>query len=153
MPPSGKGPKQCFGRKPPAFREELKMREFFGIERGWGITVVRVVMGIILIVAGLQKFMTGLGVVAAGFEKIPVPLPGLTAPFISVLELVGGVCLLVGLWTRWFGLIFALEHLVTTFWVKFRLQGWNSGRLELMLVAAGILLLLSGPGKAAIDKE
>jgi len=129
------------------------MREFFGIERGWGITVVRVVTGIILIVAGLQKFMTGLGVIAAGFEKIPIPLPGLTAPFVSVLELVGGVCLLVGLWTRWFGLIFALEHLVTTFWVKFRMQGWNSGRLELMLVAAGILFLLSGPGEAAIDKE
>ena len=65
----------------------------------------------------------------------------------------GGLCLLVGVWTRWFGLIFALEHPVTTVWVKFQLQGWNSGRLELVRVVAGILLLLSGPGKAAIDKE
>ena len=121
--------------------------------RDWGITVVRVTMGIILIVAGLQKWMAGMGAIAGGFEKIPIPLPWLAAPFISALELVGGALLFLGFKTRWLGLVFALEHTVTTFWVKFRLQGWNNGRLELMLVASGLMLLLSGPGKAAIDKE
>ena len=129
------------------------MREILGIQRQWGITVVRVVMGIIILVAGYQKFAGGVGVVAAGFEKIPIPLPWLAAPFISTLELVGGALLILGLGTRWLGLVFALEHLVTTFWVKFRLQGWNNGRLELLLVACGIMLFLIGPGKAAIDKD
>ena len=53
---------------------------------------------------------------------------------------------------RWLGLLFAIEHTVTTFWVQYRLRGWDSGRLELMLLAAAIMLFLAGPGKAAIDK-
>ncbi len=126
------------------------MREVFGIPREWGITVVRVAMGIILLSYGYQKFAGGVGAVAAGFEKYQIPLPGLAAPFISTLELVGGALLIVGLGARWIGLLFALEHVVTTFWVQLRLRGWPNGRSELLLMACGILLFLAGPGRAAI---
>jgi len=34
---------------------------------------------------------------------------------------------------------------------EFAGPGWNAGRLDLMLLAGGILLFLAGPGKAAID--
>jgi hypothetical protein len=34
-----------------------------------------------------------------------------------------GVLLLLGFKTRWLGLLFAIEHTVTTFWVQFRLRG------------------------------
>lgn len=119
----------------------------------WGITVVRITMGVIITVAGFKKWMAGMGVITAGFEKIPIPLPWISAPFISTLEVVGGVLLLLGFKTRWLGLLFAIEHTVTTFWVQFRLRGWDSGRLELMLLAAAIMLFLAGPGKAAIDKD
>jgi len=104
-------------------------------------------------VAGFKKWMAGIGVIAAGFEKIPIPLPGISAPIISTLELVGGLLLLRGSKTRWLGLLFAIQHTVTTFRVQFRLRGWDRGRLELMLLTAGIMLFLAGPGKAAIDKE
>ncbi len=129
------------------------MRKVLGIQREWGITVVRVVMGIIILIAGYQKFAGGVGTVAAGFEKIPIPLPWLAALFISTLELVGGALLILGLGVRWLGIVFALEHVVTTFWVQLRLRGWPNGRLELMLMAAGIMLFLAGPGKAAIGKN
>src|SRR2546425_1022247 len=82
------------------------------IQRDWGITVVRVMMGIIIVIAGYQKFAGGVGAVATGFEKIPIPLPWLAAPFISTLELVGGAFLIVGLGVRWLGLAFALELVV-----------------------------------------
>jgi len=121
------------------------------LQREWGITVVRVMMGIILLTAGYQKFAGGVGVVAAGFEKIPIPLPWLSALFISTLELVGGALLIVGLGVRWLGLAFAFEHVVTTFWVQLRLRGWPNGRFELLLLAGGLMLFLAGPGKMAID--
>src|SRR5262249_31033580 len=121
------------------------------LQRDWGITAVRVVMGIILLTAGYQKFAGGVGTVASGFEKIPIPLPWLSAVFISTLELVGGALLIVGLGVRWLGLAFALEHVVTTFWVQLRLRGWPNGRLELLLLAGGLLLFLAGPGKMAIE--
>ena len=121
------------------------------LQREWGITVVRVVMGIIMLIAGYQKLAGGVGAVAAGFEKIPIPLPWLSALFISILELVGGALLIVGLGVRWLGLAFAIEHVVTTFWVQLRVRGWPNGRLELMLLAGGLLLFLAGPGRMAID--
>jgi putative oxidoreductase len=121
------------------------------IQREWGIAVVRVTMGIILLIAGYQKFAGGVGAAAAGFEKIPIPLPWLSAVFISTVELVGGALLIVGLGVRWLGLAFALEHVVTTFWVQLRLRGWPNGRLELLLLAGGLMLFLAGPGKMAID--
>jgi uncharacterized membrane protein YphA (DoxX/SURF4 family) len=52
---------------------------------------------IIILIAGYQKFAGGVGAVATGFEKIPIPLPWLSAVFISTLELVGGALLIVGL--------------------------------------------------------
>ena len=121
--------------------------------RDWGVTGVRLVMGLIVLVAGTQKWMRGIGAVAAGFEKIPIPVPWPSALFISSLELIGGILLLLGAKTRWLGLLFAIEHTVTAFWVKFRLQGWNDGRLELMRLAAGLMLFLSGPGKLALDRD
>jgi putative oxidoreductase len=121
------------------------------LQREWGITVFRVVMGIITLIAGYQKLAGGVGTIASGFEKIPIPLPWLSAVFISILELVGGALLIVGLGVRWLGLAFAIEHVVTTFWVQLRLRGWPNGRLELMLLAGGLLLFLAGPGKMALD--
>ncbi len=94
-----------------------------GIDPKWGVTAVRVAMA-----------------------------PGISGPFIAFLELLGGLSLLVELFSRWLGLIFALEFVVATFYVKFAGQGWNAGRLDLMLLAGGILLFLAGPGRAALDE-
>jgi putative oxidoreductase len=124
---------------------------FLGVDPEWGVTVVRVVVGLIMAIAGYQKFAGGMEPVATGFAKIPIPLPWLSAVLISTLELVGGALLIVGLGTRWLGLVFALEHVVTTFWVQLRVRGWPNGRLELLLLATAIMLFLVGPGNMAID--
>jgi putative oxidoreductase len=128
------------------------MRGICGIEAGWGITAVRVAMGLIFIVSGWGKLAGGLDNLAAVFAKMGIPVPGVSGPFIGCLELVGGFALLVGLFGRWLGLVFAIEFVVATFYVKFAGPGWNAGRLDLMLLAGGLLLFLAGPGKAAIDE-
>jgi putative oxidoreductase len=130
------------------------MRGVFGIDPGWGITPVRIVMGLIFVVAGYTKLtVTGLPAVAAGFAKYSIPLPGIAALLIAVLELVGGLLLLGGFGTRLLGTLFTCEFIVATFWVKFRLMGWNDGRLDLMILAGALLLVLAGPGRAALDKQ
>ena len=123
-----------------------------GIHPGWGITAVRVMMGIILVVAGYQKLTGGIEGVAGFFGNIGIPLPGLMAPFITALELVGGLLLLVGLGVRWLGLLFFFEHIVTAFVVVLPRGGWNAGRLEMMLLACGLLFFLAGAGKASVDE-
>ena len=129
------------------------MRGIFGVDPGWGVTVVRISMGLIFAVHGYQKFAGGIPGVSAFFAKVSIPLPGLMAPFIAVLELVGGILLVLGLATRWVGLLFALEMIVTTFWVQIPGRGWGASDLDRSLLAGGILLFLAGAGRAALDER
>jgi uncharacterized membrane protein YphA (DoxX/SURF4 family) len=129
------------------------MRGIFGVDPGWGVTVVRVSMGLIFAVHGYQKFAGGIAGVSAFFAKLSIPLPGLMAPFIAVLELVGGILLVLGVATRWGGLLFALEMIVTTFWVQIPGHGWGASDLDRSLLAGGILLFLAGAGRAAVDER
>ncbi|HZF03279.1 MAG TPA: DoxX family protein [Patescibacteria group bacterium] len=122
------------------------------LDPGWGVAVVRVVMGLILLTAGWGKITAGFATVAANFAKMGMPVPGVTGPFIALLELVGGALLLVGLGGRWLGLLFALEFVVATFVVKLPSAGWAGARLDVMLLAGGVLLFLAGSGRVSIDE-
>jgi putative oxidoreductase len=124
-----------------------------GLHPGWGLTAVRVAMGAILFMAGLDKWRIGIGVTSANFAKWSIPLPELAGPFVGALEIVGGALLVLGVFTRWVALSFMLQFVVATFWVKYRLIGWDAGRLDLMFVACGLLLWLHGPGKAAVQRN
>ena len=130
------------------------MRRIWGIDPEWGITVVRLAMAIILIVAGYQKwFQFGVWTgVTGAFTKYGLPMPAVFAVTAATLELVGGIALLVGLFTRWLGLLYICEFLITFFYVKLRLVSFAEGRIDLMMLAGAILLFLAGSGKAAIDE-
>ncbi len=128
------------------------MRGIFGIHSGWGLTLVRLSMGLIFMAHGYQKFMMGMAGVASYFAKVGIPMPELMAPVIATVELVGGILLILGLATRWVGLVLALEMIVTGFWVQTRMNGWNASELDRILLAAGLLLFLAGPGRAAVDE-
>jgi putative oxidoreductase len=129
------------------------MSKGVGIDSRWGITAVRVAMGLIVAVAGIQKWADGVGDVVTAFGRWGIPLPFLAAPFVALLETVGGILLVLGLGTRWLGLLFAIEFAVAAFWVDLRLMGWAHTQLALMLMAGGILLFLNGSGKAALDRN
>ena len=126
------------------------MRGIWGIHPGWGITAVRVAMAIILILAGWAKMNAGMTTVAGNFEKMAVPMANISGPFIAVLELAGGILLLLGAAGRWLGLLYSIEFAVAFFYVKLP-AGFPGARLDLMLLAGGILIFLAGPGKAAVD--
>jgi len=128
------------------------MKGIVGVDPGWGITAVRVMTGLLFAVHGYQKFAGGISGVVGFFAKIAIPLPGLMAPFIATLELVGGILLILGLATRVLGCLFAAEMLVTTLWVKIPGQGWNASDLDRMLLVACVLFILAGPGVAALDR-
>jgi uncharacterized membrane protein YphA (DoxX/SURF4 family) len=50
------------------------MRDLLGIDAARGITVVRVMMGLVFAVHGYQKFSSGVGAVVASFTKMGIPL-------------------------------------------------------------------------------
>src|SRR5215216_4373376 len=112
--------------------------------------------GLIIFVAALEKFAAG---GFAAFSRVTASL-GLPAPefwgaFIPLLELVGGALILVGLGARWVAVLFIIEFLVTSFVLKLPRQppfgGWDSMRIDLMLLAASVAVVLVGPGALAVD--
>jgi putative oxidoreductase len=121
-------------------------------DTGWGVLAVRVAMGLILFGAGWSKVASGFGTVSANFAKMGMPVPGLTGPFIALLELIGGALLLAGLFGRWLGLLFAIEFAVATFVVKLPTTGWAGARLDVMLLAGGLLLFFAGSRRLSIDE-
>ena len=122
----------------------------------WGITVVRVMAGIIITVASFEKFFGG------GFEGftrvssgLGLPMPEVWGVFIPLLELVGGLALLLGFGARWAAFLFIVEYFVTAFVLKVPRQppfgGWDSMRIDLMLWAAVIAIAMVGPGAFALE--
>jgi len=128
------------------------MKRIAGLHPDWGITLVRLMTGLLFAVHGYQKFAGGIGGVTTLFAKLAIPFPGLMAPFIAILELVGGILLLLGVATRVVACLLAVEMLVTTLWVKMPSAGWNASDLDRMLLVACVLLVLAGPGAAALDR-
>ena len=122
------------------------------LDAGWGVMAVRVAMGLIFLGAGWSKVASGFGTVSTNFAKMGMPIPGVTGPFIALLELVGGALLLVGLFGRWVGLLFAVEFIVATLVVKLPTAGWSGARLDLMLLAGGLLLFFAGSGRLSVDE-
>jgi putative oxidoreductase len=124
-------------------------------QSGIGYLIVRVVTGLILLIAGYTKvFVYGMSTMQDNFGKWQIFLPQITGPFISFLELIGGLALVIGLFTRYVGLLFVIEFIVAAYtqWVTLG-KGFAGARLDIMILVAGILLATHGAGMLSVDKQ
>ena len=78
--------------------------------------LMRVGIGIIFLVHGIAKFQSGLGNIEGWFSSIG--LPGFLADVVAVIELVGGILLIVGLFTRYVSAILVIVLLGAIFTAK-----------------------------------
>ena len=120
---------------------------------GYGIAVVRIMAGIILLVAGYAKW-TGPGIAGiTGFlGNVGIPAPGVMAPLLMGFEVIGGLLLILGAFSRFVGAAMIVEFLVAGFAVSLPSQaGWNAARIDFLLLACGVLFLLAGAGVPSVD--
>lgn len=79
---------------------------------------------------------------------------------VVIAEIVGGAALIVGVATRWAALALTVEMVVTTLLVKLPNLGLVAApdrpgvgaEIDLMLLAAMLVLLTPGPGALALDR-
>jgi len=122
---------------------------------GLGIALVRIITGIVFAAHGYQKFFVyGLDGATGAFTQMGIPAPGLTAPLVAILELAGGIALIIGLLTRLVALGLAINMLGAIFFV--RLKGGffapNGAEFEILLFVACVGLVIAGAGALSVDE-
>ena len=120
-----------------------------------GLTVLRVVLGTTFLLHGWQKVTewTVAGT-QASFAQMGVPAAELAAPLAAVLELVGGLMLLLGLGTRVVAALLALTMLGALVLVHLPAGFFAADggiELVLLLAAASVLFVLAGAGRWSLD--
>ncbi len=124
--------------------------------KDWGIAVVRLGVGLTFFLHGWQKvFQSGFPGVTAAFGQMGAPLPEVTGLLVSVLELVGGAALMVGLFTRLISIPLAIDMAAAILIAVLPAKG-NSAplafELELLLFMGAVAMIIGGPGVASIDR-
>lgn len=62
--------------------------------------LLRIAIGIVFVSEGLQKFVQPEALGVGRFAKIGIPIPWFTGPFVGAVETIGGVLILLGLFSR-----------------------------------------------------
>ncbi|MFE7062097.1 DoxX family protein [Sutcliffiella sp. NPDC057660] len=112
--------------------------------------MLRVVLGISFFVHGLDKFQGGIGNVAGWFDSIG--LPGGFAYVVALVELVGGLALVLGLGTRIVAAFISLLMVGAIVKVKLAAGFLNGYELDLAFLAIAVFLAINGSKMLAVDQ-
>jgi uncharacterized membrane protein YphA (DoxX/SURF4 family) len=133
------------------------------------IILIRIFAGLVFLGEGILKFFyASMGV--KRFTLLGFAFPQLTSDLIGGLEILGGICLILGLFTNVFAIVFAIEMIVAFLSTKISMYMGTSplplppvppqvgfwavvheARTDYSQFLAMIFLLIVGPGKASLD--
>jgi putative oxidoreductase len=121
----------------------------------YGLLILRLVLGIAFVVHGWSKLAGGPGNMAGFFGGAGIPLPALMVWVVTIVELVGGILLIIGFLTQIVGVLLAINMLGAIVFVRmsgpFIENGAISWEKEAVFGAAALCLALAGPGLWAVD--
>ena len=117
-------------------------------------TILRVAIGAILFVHGWGKLMSGPSGVTGMFGRIGLPSPGPLAYTAIFLETIGAICIVVGLFTRFFAAALAIEMLIAMLAVHLAKGfGIGGGGYEYVLLLGIVMFAIAirGGGPYSVD--
>ena len=127
-----------------------------GSTQACGLTILRIVVGIVFLVHGYQKlFKMGIHGVAGFFGHSGIPLPMAAAVIVTLVEFVGGILLVFGIATRIAAALNAVDMAVAILVVHLKHGFYNQNmgfEYPLTLLAATLCLTLAGGGMLSVKK-
>jgi putative oxidoreductase len=121
--------------------------------RDYGITILRVIVGVFFFAHGYAKWGMGVDGVAGFFGHLGIPAPGVMAALVTTLELGGSIALIIGLFTQPLALAFVADMVGAITFAKktLTIMAPKGIELELLLLTACVALIILGPGALAVD--
>jgi putative oxidoreductase len=119
-------------------------------------TFVRIIVGIMFLMHVSVKFKAGAAAVAANtLAKNGIEPALMWAYVIMFLESVGGICLIIGLFTRFFAAALAIEMLIALLFVHLS-KGYSAGtggyEYVLLIGAVCLVIAIRGGGIYSVDR-
>ena len=123
---------------------------------GAGLAVLRLAVGVIFLSHGIPKLMGGVPGTAEFLGGLGIPAPTLAAWAVTLLEVGGGLLLILGLFVVPVAILLSLHMLLGIFLVHLE-QGWyvvgpgqGGAEFNVLLIAASLAIALGGPGLWAL---
>jgi putative oxidoreductase len=120
--------------------------------------LIRLLVGGVFLAEGIQKFLFPAALGVGRFVKIGIPAPQFFAPFVGVVEIVGGTLLIIGFITRLAAILLLIDISVAIATTKIpmlsRAGFWSTvheARTDYCMLLGLVFLLLVGGGPLSID--
>lgn len=122
------------------------------------ILAIRLLVGSIFFLEGIKKFIFPEQWGAGRFARIGIPSPHVMGPFVGTFEIVCGLLVILGLWTRLAAVpllcVISTAIVTTKFPVLFKSGFWSMediARTDYSMLMALIFLLFAGSGSLSLD--
>ena len=119
--------------------------------------LIRLLVGLVFLSEGSQKFLFPASLGVGRFLKIGIPAPQVMAPFVGAIEILCGLLLVLGLLTR-----LATVPLLAVIgslslppscrcWLRATCGAWRAARADYSMLMGLLFVLVVGPGLLSID--
>jgi putative oxidoreductase len=131
-----------------------------GARAGFGLLLLRLLVGWVFLSEGLQKFLFPGALGAGRFAKIGIPMPHFTGPFVGIVEIVCGAMLILGVATLYAVIPLIIDIGVAIATTKFPMmhkQGFwaamHEGRTDFCMLLGLIAIACLGAGSWSFDRR
>lgn len=126
------------------------MIQFLFVFSDWGLLILRVALGLIMVAHGWPKLKNLKGT-AEGFKAMGFKPPRFWGTVVAIVEFFGGLVLILGLFTQFFAFLILIQFMVAILRVKGR-QGFVGGyEFDLLILVAAFALMILGAGTISLD--
>ena len=116
----------------------------------WGLTFLRMILGLIFFIHGYSKFQGGIDNTVGFFDSLGIP--GFMAYVVATIELVGGLAVILGIGTRIISTLFAVIMVVAIFTAKLP-DEFSGYEFDLALLAISVCLACANRTRFSLDNK